>query len=87
MVEKEPAKVARKAAAKRVAAKAAVPRKTASKSQSRKVAKPRSGRQLPEGAAANSKVYRLLLVPVLVPSSSNLSRNREEGTRTNFHAD
>jgi hypothetical protein len=40
MVEKEPAKVARKAAAKRVAAKAAVPRKTASKSQSRKVAKP-----------------------------------------------
>ncbi len=40
MVEKEPAKVAKKAAAKRVAAKAAMPRKTASKSQSRKVAKP-----------------------------------------------
>ena len=40
MVEKEPAKVAKKAAAKRVAAKADVPRKTASKSRSRKLAKP-----------------------------------------------
>ena len=87
MVEKEPAKVARKAAAKRVAAKAAVPRKTASKSQSRKVAKPRSGRQLPEGAAANSKVYRLLLVPVLVLRPRISHGIEEEGTRTNFHAD
>src|SRR5437762_2729767 len=40
MVEKEPAKVAKKAAAKRVAAKADMPRKTASKSRSRKLAKP-----------------------------------------------
>src|SRR5207344_3332482 len=40
MVEKEPAKVAKKAAAERVAAKAAKARKRASKSQSRKVAKP-----------------------------------------------
>jgi hypothetical protein len=37
---KKSAKVAKKAAAKRVAAKAAKPRKTAPKSQSRKVAKP-----------------------------------------------
>ena len=37
---KKSANVARKAAAKRVAAKAAKPRKTAPKSQSRKVAKP-----------------------------------------------
>ena len=37
---KKSAKVARKAAVKRVAAKAAKPRKTAPKSQSRKVAKP-----------------------------------------------
>ena len=37
---KNSAKVAKKAAAKRVAAKAAKPRKTAPKSQSRKVAKP-----------------------------------------------
>ena len=37
---KKSAKVAKKAAAKRVAAKAAEPRKTAPKSQSRKVAKP-----------------------------------------------
>src|SRR5262245_59240028 len=36
----KPAKVARKAAAKRVAAKAAKPRKTAPKAQSRKAAKP-----------------------------------------------
>ena len=40
MGDKEPAKVAKKAAAKRVAAEAAKPRKTAPKSQSRKVAKP-----------------------------------------------
>ncbi len=37
---KKSAKVAKKAAAKRVAAKAAKPRKTAPKSQSRKIAKP-----------------------------------------------
>ena len=37
---KNPARVAKKAAAKRVAAKAAKPRKTAPKPQSRKVAKP-----------------------------------------------
>jgi len=37
---RKPAKVARKAAAKRVAAKAAKPRKTAPKAQSRKAAKP-----------------------------------------------
>jgi hypothetical protein len=37
---KKPAKVAKKGAAKRVAAKAAKPRKPASKSQSRKVARP-----------------------------------------------
>src|SRR6059036_307116 len=40
MVEKEPAKVAKKAAAMRIAAAAARPRKTAPKLQSRKVAKP-----------------------------------------------
>ncbi len=39
-MSKKSAKVAKKAAAKRVAAKAVKPRKTASKSQSRKVAKP-----------------------------------------------
>jgi hypothetical protein len=39
-VKKEPAKVAKKAAAKRVAAEAATPRKAAPKPQSRKVAKP-----------------------------------------------
>src|SRR5262245_39257277 len=37
---RKPAKVARKAAAKRVAAKAAKPRKTAPKAQSRKAARP-----------------------------------------------
>src|SRR5437660_10972234 len=40
MVEKEPAKVGKKAAAKRVAAKADMPRKSASKSRSRKLVKP-----------------------------------------------
>ena len=40
MVEKEPAKVAKKAAAKRVAGETAKPRKRAPKSQSRKITKP-----------------------------------------------
>src|SRR5437762_1860177 len=40
MVEKGPAKVGKKAAAKRVAAKADMPRKSASKSRSRKLVKP-----------------------------------------------
>src|SRR5256886_12182932 len=40
MVEKGPAKVGKKAAAKRVAAKADMPRKSASKSRSRNLAKP-----------------------------------------------
>ena len=76
---KKPAKVAKKAAAERVAAKAAKPRKTAPKSQFRKVARPSllAGGDPPVASKwLSSAARRCVLSPALSEPHKLRSRSR-----------